>query len=652
MTLVTLTSGLSTWVADISRYLALRYRDLREYGQLSDWVSRDAVPEEIALKIFSMIAEISVTHEREYAFVTVFDAQHERASTPPDDNTIVSRVGGIEIRVGVDDFSALGRQGRSISFEYPTYSGSRFPEYVPPADVDLTWLDATELVSHPGYITGLLTPIKERFLEAGGTEFTYEESSYSVDFEVGTWVFNTETGVATPMPEGDLAHQAWLAVGQPTLEQVVGRARARRVERVRASRRQASRDEEMRLERERLARREESQQRLETFLRTARSTIDKDKEVIPLMPFVPHGLASSRRWGIEVESGGARGVDAPDEWDRKSDGSLRSAWEGYVEREDFEPYDEEREINRPWSDCVNFERHNPVLMVEVEGRGWVPSLREDYIPATDCQACGALTTTVRVEPRTITHTRRGDDCAEFVSPILTSMHSRGLEHLTGELSKQPQNDSAGVHVHVEANDLTPHELNTLIYGYAMIEPLIEASYRRERRDYCASTPPMEVTAAARKAKSRLDTEIPYGERYRSVNMNSLSRHGTVEFRAMGPVYNYDHLIRWAMFCREMVNVVKGGATVAEFGRVAGSWDGLMKLFLKYGKEYARAVVHERTGETGEWAKLEKRGNVTAGEIDQAIETDFAAWANALTGGALTEAQYNLVRSLDDLRVAV
>jgi hypothetical protein len=80
-----------------------------------------------------------------------------------------------------------------------------------------------------------------------------------------------------------------------------------------------------------------------------------------------------------------------------------------------------------------------------------------------------------------------------------------------------------------------------------------------------------------------------------LNICSLSAHGTVEFRAMGPVYNYDHLVRWAMFCREMVASVGNGAKTKDFMAVS-TWDDLMALFAKFGNEYAAASI----------AKLEHR----------------------------------------------
>jgi hypothetical protein len=58
---------------------------------------------------------------------------------------------------------------------------------------------------------------------------------------------------------------------------------------------------------------------------------------------------------------------------------------------------------------------------------------------------------------------------------------------------------------------------------------------------------------------------------------------------MGPVYSYAHLIRWAMFCREMVASVGNGAKTKDFMAV-NTWDDLTALFAKFGNEYAAASI--------------------------------------------------------------
>lgn len=367
----------------------------------------------------------------------------------------------------------------------------------------------------------------------------------------------------------------------------------------------------------------------ERFAAFSRRPVDETRHV-PTLPFVPHGLSSSRRWGIEVESGGARGVQAPDQWRRIGDSSIRSAWDGYKEVQDFEPFDEEvTEFVRP-ANCDNWRQHQ----YETEEYNSVTdqyeyNMNPDYMDPAECQLCGPTTRIEHRVPQTITHRAQRDDCGEFVSPILVSMHSNGLASLTEQLAKQPQNSSSGVHVHVEASDLTNEQVATLIFGYDMLEPLLESSYQRgETRRYCARRSPEDVLKHARKLRSRQaisNREVRGGDRYVTLNTNALDEHGTIEFRAMGAVYDYDYLVRWAMLCRELVNLAAAGVTTKQFTKVK-TWNDLTMLLAEYGKEYMRAAVYEATGEVGVAADLVKRGaEVTTEALNTDLNTIMAQW---------------------------
>lgn len=312
---------------------------------------------------------------------------------------------------------------------------------------------------------------------------------------------------------------------------------------------------------------------LEAFLNKRKydgfTSEERNRDNIDTLPVANHGVLSSRTWGIEVESGGRRGVYAPDGWDDKYDGSLRSAYSGgWIDA----------------SDCEN--DHNEELWDSNDG--WVTN--DDYWGESyDCDLCEQ-------------DSDNEDDTGEFVSPILRSFHSRGLEKLVGELSEEPQNDSAGVHVHVGAEDLTAKQIGGLVFAYEMIEPLIETSYRREERGYCknrTTKSTMAILKAAKtvKYKSYQDAVkdghsgadyIPFGDRYVSLNLLALEDHGTVEFRAMGPVYEYEHLIKWAHFCREMVNLAKKDVPAKEWSAVRNFAD-VRALFAKYGEETSDAI---------------------------------------------------------------
>ena len=405
----------------------------------------------------------------------------------------------------------------------------------------------------------------------------------------------------------------------PTAQELITQARQTHREMVRERLGRPYAVEDAEFERKRKEHRDKTAKNFEAFVRERA----KDTEHhIGKLPFVPHGLAASRRWGIEVESGGARGVETPESWSGKGDGSLRSAYSGYVEVQDFEPFDEEVTERIRWQHCSV--DHQPSREILDTVHGYIMEVNPDYVDPRTCTACGDVTHMVRREPQTIHHVEKPGDCREFVSPILTSMHSKGLEALTTALSKNPQSDSAGVHVHVEANDLSKEQIATIVYGYDILEPILEASYRRNVRTYCERREVEEVLAAARKARSGgLSGEE--GGRYRTLNTQSLSVHGTLEFRAMGPVYEYDYLIRWAMLCRELVNSVANGAKTKDFAKIK-SWDDLTAFLALFGKEYIRAAVYEMTGEVGEVAKLEKAGEPIT---EAALNTDFTNLASGL-----------------------
>lgn len=423
------------------------------------------------------------------------------------------------------------------------------------------------------------------------------------------------------------AYRAWLRMSRPSRTDAAEAERQRAIEEHRARSR-------------------------ERFIRFRDVQETAPDQVIPTLPFVPHGLASSRRWGIEVESGGARGVDAPPHWNRTGDGSLRSAWDGYREVQNFEPYEEEQTANIPWFDCPQSQRHMPgEEYYDADLDTYAFRIRDDYLAPADCDQCGNRTRMVLVTPQTTVHTAQNGDCAEFVSPILVSMHSNGLEQLLSELVVQPQNDSAGIHVHVEARDLSDKQIATLVYGYDLLEPIIESSYRRTRRNYCERRSAENVIEMARLAKGHHSFDVRGGSRYVTVNTHALNRHGTIEFRAMGPVYEYEHLIRWAMFCREMVNVVAAGATQKDFGRIK-KWEDVTLLFAKFGKEYLRAMVYEMTGETGSAPRLAKAGRPVTTEalnedfmraFTEAVDTSSSAFRRLATSvGDLNRATERLV----------
>lgn len=318
---------------------------------------------------------------------------------------------------------------------------------------------------------------------------------------------------------------------------------------------------------------------LEEFINKRRTELHTGEIVIDTLPIAPHGTLSSRRWGIEIELAGARGVEAPEFWEKKDDGSLRSAYVSheYIDPEDCE-CDHRGEVQATLEDGTTMYVDNP-----------------NYTDADYCDYCG--------EQNEDDEDGNWEDTAEIVSPILKSFHSRGLEKLLEDAKDEPQNYSAGTHVHVEAKDLTAKQLGALVYAYEFIEPLIEASYGRTEREYCKRYGVEELQELNRRIKNQ-EGDRGYGEgdrlamgrRYKTVNLMALDTHGTVEFRAMGAAGDgdergYEFLIRWAHFCREMVNVAKANVPMSVWSAVK-TFDDVKRIFAVYGKETSELTLAE------------------------------------------------------------
>lgn len=294
------------------------------------------------------------------------------------------------------------------------------------------------------------------------------------------------------------------------------------------------------------------------------------KPSIQNLPVIdPADEPTPRTWGIEIEAAGARNIEAPSEdWQRKGDGSLRSAYGG-------------NHIDRVPEDCPDHDHENFTGTCE-----WLTERLQDTA-AGDADYFGTSS--------------RGDT-AEFVSPILSTAGDMNLKALLDDLIREPQNDTAGVHVHVDASDLTPKNVGALVFAYSTIEPIIEAAYRRNVRNYCRERSSEDVLEVVRSSKkpgikkayrgsSGDGPTMHHGDRYHSVNLNALEAHGTIEFRAMGPVYKYDHLIKWALFVREMVSISKLDLPPRIWTSIK-NWKDLEKVLYKYGTELPANRIRE------------------------------------------------------------
>lgn len=253
------------------------------------------------------------------------------------------------------------------------------------------------------------------------------------------------------------------------------------------------------------------------------------------IPLLEPNTTSSRTWGIEVETVRAQDTSLPRGWKSVYDGSL------------------------PNCDGCNCDC--------------------EYCYDGDC--CGDESCNT-------------GESTEFVSPVLKHFNSAGLRSICEDLGPYESSTAPGIHVHVGSDNLSVSDISRLLFAYGVTSPLFEGLYYRKERGYCKDTASQRVTywlnAARKIAKGGLGLEsisdVAYnqpGDRYYDVNLESINKHGTIEFRAMGPRYDYNHLVRWAWFCREMLNVSKLGLP-QDVWTSCGSVADVIKVLRTYGSE--------------------------------------------------------------------
>jgi hypothetical protein len=160
---------------------------------------------------------------------------------------------------------------------------------------------------------------------------------------------------------------------------------------------------------------------------------------------------------------------------------------------------------------------------------------------------------------------------EVVSPILSG--DEGLRQLRAacdalKAAGAKVNKSTGMHVHVDARDLTVADLRNTCKDFLKYETLFDTLVPASRvaNFYCRSNLAVkfggdETAAFATLDRCRTVTEIRTavcgaadGDRYFKLNLQSLVRHGTVEFRQHGGTVEADKAEAWV---RLVVGLVVG-----------------------------------------------------------------------------------------------
>jgi len=150
---------------------------------------------------------------------------------------------------------------------------------------------------------------------------------------------------------------------------------------------------------------------------------------------------------------------------------------------------------------------------------------------------------------------RGESC-EFVlkKPLNTRDLDLAFEELQGAINSSGTRlrptYRAGIHVHINVQDLSPKQLITFISSYFMLEEVLLSYCDKSRigNHFClrmtdaSYTLDMITQAVLDSNLKLLDTE---DLRYASLNITSLFKYGSIEFRALESMLDFKKIKIWA-----------------------------------------------------------------------------------------------------------
>lgn len=150
---------------------------------------------------------------------------------------------------------------------------------------------------------------------------------------------------------------------------------------------------------------------------------------------------------------------------------------------------------------------------------------------------------------------RGENPVECVTPVLKG--NRGFNSLKACCDSLAAigarvNMSTGLHIHVGGEITEKQYCNTFV-NYLCLEDIIDRFMAQSRRNngYCAPLRGHKFSIlGARTIQEMYD--VFNGDRYYKVNVDSWSRHHTIEFRQHQGSVSYEKIAMWAKFCLKLV----------------------------------------------------------------------------------------------------
>jgi Putative amidoligase enzyme len=193
----------------------------------------------------------------------------------------------------------------------------------------------------------------------------------------------------------------------------------------------------------------------------------------------------------------------------------------------------------------------------------------------------------------------GGNGMEVVSPVLSG--ENGIEQVRtacrvlNALGAKP-NRSCGLHVHHGARDLDMAAMKRLAQTWKANQGTIDGLVSPSRRGVASSyyCRPLSDSDLAGILAMRETRSLSRLDRYRSLNLASYGRHGTVEVRQHQGTADAEKVISWIRFGQAIIDTAKAEGAIAPSTSVRGLFDRLGDRF----DETARTFLTGRAVEFG------------------------------------------------------
>lgn len=185
---------------------------------------------------------------------------------------------------------------------------------------------------------------------------------------------------------------------------------------------------------------------------------------------------------------------------------------------------------------------------------------------------------------------------ELVSPVLegqAGLDAVATVGMTLTALGAKVNTSTGFHTHVDARDLSVKQVGNVVKMFAKYETcfdgLLPASRRNNRfcESLIAGRSVADVFAACDRAATLYDLRglVNGWSRYKKLNLESLERHGTVEFRQHSGTVDPVKMVQWVKLVVGFVAEAAAAKTIRAAG--AGKLDNLISVTDAAGRKFFR-----------------------------------------------------------------